>query len=41
MIVTVGDIAPDLRLPDHAGDLWHLQQHRGRHVILIFHRHLM
>lgn len=41
MLVNVGDIAPDIVLADHDGDLWHLHEHRGRNVILIFHRHLM
>jgi peroxiredoxin len=41
MLVTVGDLAPDLALPDHDGTLWRLHERRGRSVILIFHRHLM
>lgn len=41
MLVNVGDLAPDIVLPDHDGDLWRLREHRGRNVILIFHRHLM
>ncbi len=41
MLVNVGDLAPDIVLPDHGGDPWHLHEHRGRNVILIFHRHLM
>lgn len=41
MLVTTGDLAPDFDLPDHDGDPWRLQEHRGRNVIVIFHRHLM
>ncbi len=36
----VGDPAPELELPDHEGNRWRLGDHRGRPVVLIFHRHL-
>jgi peroxiredoxin len=38
--VEVGDDAPEVELPDHAGALWRLSDHRGRPVVLLFHRHL-
>jgi peroxiredoxin len=38
--VEVGDVAPDVELPDQLGDTWRLADHRGRPVVLIFHRHL-
>ena len=41
MRVSVGDLAPDFELADHAGEPWRLRAHRGRPVILVFHRHLM
>jgi len=40
MALRVGDRAPDLALPDHAGGTWRLASHRGRPVLLLFHRHL-
>lgn len=40
MPVDVGDAAPEIDLPDHAGRRWRLSDHRGRAVVLIFHRHL-
>ena len=36
----VGDLAPDMTLPDHDGRVWRLSDHRGRPVVLLFHRHL-
>jgi peroxiredoxin len=36
----VGDTAPPIQLPDHAGGTWRLRDHSGRPVVLIFHRHL-
>ncbi len=41
VLVSAGDLAPDIVLPDHNGDLWRLHEHRGRNVVVIFHRHLM
>jgi hypothetical protein len=41
MPVDVGDLAPDFALPDQDGHQWRLSDHRGRNVVLIFHRHLM
>jgi peroxiredoxin len=32
--------APALELPDADGGTWRLADHRGRPVVLIFHRHL-
>jgi peroxiredoxin len=40
MPVSVGDLAPDIDLPDWKGDRWRLSEFRGRPVVLIFHRHL-
>lgn len=37
---SVGDPAPDFALPDHLGQQWRLADHRGRPVVLVFHRHL-
>ena len=36
----LGDVAPEVALPDHDGGVWRLSEHRGRPVVLIFHRHL-
>jgi acyl-coenzyme A thioesterase PaaI-like protein len=33
-------LAPDLALPDADGGTWRLSDHRGRPVLLVFHRHL-
>ena len=38
--VDVGDPAPEIALPDHDGATWRLSDHRGRPVVLLFHRHL-
>ena len=40
MPVEVGDEAPGIELPDHDGNRWRLADHRGRPVVLLFHRHL-
>jgi peroxiredoxin len=40
MAVREGDVAPEVELPDHDGNTWRLSDHRGRPVVLIFHRHL-
>jgi peroxiredoxin len=36
----VGDGVPEIDLPDWQGGRWRLSEHRGRPVVLIFHRHL-
>ncbi len=36
----VGNPFPANTLVDHRGDEWTIEQHRGRPVLLIFHRHL-
>lgn len=36
-----GDLVDDIVLPDDQGGTWRLSDHRGRPVLLIFHRHLM
>ena len=41
MLVSNGDLAPDIALVDQDGELWRLQDHGGRNIVLIFHRHLM
>lgn len=40
MSVQPGDRAPDIDLVDEQGGRWRLSDHRGRPVLLIFHRHL-
>lgn len=40
MSMQPGDGAPDVDLPDDQGGRWRLADHRGRPVLLIFHRHL-
>ncbi len=40
MTVDVGTPAPDFELADHQGGRWRLSAHRGRPVVLVFHRHL-
>ena len=40
MTVDVGDVAPEVVLPDDRGDTWRLSDQRGRPVVLVFHRHL-
>lgn len=36
-----GDHIDDFSLPDDRGGTWTLSHHRGRPVLVIFHRHLM
>lgn len=36
----VGRKAPDISLRDTEGHLWELAAHRGRTVVVIFHRHI-
>jgi len=36
----VGATAPDLDLQQYGGGRWRLGDHRGRAVVLIFHRHI-
>ena len=36
----VGKPAPDMTLPDQAGNEWRLRDHLGRPILLVFHRHL-
>jgi peroxiredoxin len=40
MDVMPGAMAPEFALPDDGGGCWRLSDHRGRPVLLIFHRHL-
>lgn len=40
MIVNVGDPAPPVELHSPDGTRWRLDDHLGRPVVLIFHRHL-
>ncbi len=35
-----GSMAPEVAQPDDQGGWWRLSEHRGRPVVLIFHRHL-
>ena len=36
----IGERAPDLNLSTPTGDRWDLSAHRGRYLVLIFHRHI-
>jgi peroxiredoxin len=40
MSVQPGDPAPAIDVVDEKGEQWRLSDHRGRPVLLIFHRHL-
>jgi peroxiredoxin len=40
MGLQIGDTAPAIDLPDEQNARWRLSEHRGRPVVLIFHRHL-
>jgi peroxiredoxin len=39
-VIGEGDLLPSLALVDHEGNPWSLQEHRGRPIVLILHRHL-
>jgi peroxiredoxin len=39
MALQTGDVAPEIDLPDEHDTRWRLSEHRGRPVVLIFHRH--
>lgn len=36
---TIGQPAPDIDLLSNRREQWRLSQHRGRSVVVIFHRH--
>lgn len=38
--IAVGAEAPDFTLPTDTGQEWRLSEHRGRTLVLMFHRHL-
>ena len=38
--VQAPDAAPEIELTDAGGGTWRLRDHRGRPVVLVFHRHL-
>lgn len=40
MTLQVGDLVPDVELIDDRAQPWRLQDHRGRPVVLVLHRHL-
>jgi peroxiredoxin len=40
MPVAIGEPAPEIDLPDDDGNRWRLSEHRGRPVVVVFHRHL-
>jgi peroxiredoxin len=40
MPVAIGERSPEIDLPDEAGNRWRLSEHRGRPVVVVFHRHL-
>jgi len=37
---SVGAPAPAIELVDAEGHLWRLEDHRGKSVVVIFHRHI-
>jgi peroxiredoxin len=39
-VIGEGDLLPSVALVDHEGNRWRLEQHRGRPIVLILHRHL-
>jgi peroxiredoxin len=39
-VIGEGDELPSVALVDHEGNRWHLEDHRGRPIVLILHRHL-
>ncbi|HEY1636634.1 MAG TPA: hypothetical protein VGF64_17905 [Acidimicrobiales bacterium] len=40
MPAAIGEPAPEIDLPGDDGNRWRLSEHRGRHVVVVFHRHL-
>ena len=36
----LGSAAPDIVAVDDGGHPWRLADHRGRHLVIIFHRHI-
>ena len=40
MAVNIGAMAPPIALADHNGNRWHLSDHLGAPVLVVFHRHL-
>ena len=40
-MINVGDLVDEFTVVDEQGRSWSLSAHRGRVVLLIFHRHLM
>jgi len=36
----IGEAAPEIALTDFEGNLWRSEDHRGRAVVVIFHRHI-
>jgi len=39
-VIGEGDLVPPVGLVDHEGNPWSLEDHRGRPIVLILHRHL-
>jgi hypothetical protein len=39
-VIGEGDLLPSVALVDHEGNRWSVEQHRGRPIVLILHRHL-
>jgi len=39
-VIGEGDLVPPVALVDHEGNRWSLEDHRGRPIVLILHRHL-
>jgi hypothetical protein len=39
-VIGEGDELQSVALVDHEGNGWHFEEHRGRPIVLILHRHL-
>lgn len=39
-VIGEGDMVPPVVLVDHEGRRWSFEEHRGRPLVLILHRHL-
>ena len=39
-VIGEGDMVPSAALVDHEGTQWSFEEHRGRPLVLILHRHL-
>jgi len=39
-VIGEGDLFPDVALVDHHGNPWRFNDHRGRPLVVVLHRHL-